>query len=72
MCKHCEHHHGGDCHCEGHGSECGCGCNEGSQEGHAHRCYQTKAEQVTKLEAYLSELKSEVQAIEEHLTDLRK
>ncbi len=72
MCKHCEHQHGGDCDCEGRGSECRCGCGEGSREGRAHRRYQTKAEQITELETYLEGLKSEVQAVEEHLTDLRK
>jgi len=63
MCK--------DCGC---GSECECGgecsCHENS--GHFERRYQTKAEQIAELEAYLSELKTEVQAVEEHLADLRK
>jgi hypothetical protein len=50
-----------DCGCEG------CGCEPGFQ-----RRYQTKAEQIAELEAYLSELKLELQAVEEHLADLRK
>jgi hypothetical protein len=50
------------------GSSCECGCNGG----HFERRYQTKAEMITELEAYLSELKTEVQAVEEHLADLRK
>jgi hypothetical protein len=54
----------GNCDC---GGSCGCGCEQGFQ-----RRYQTKAEQIAELEAYLSELKLEVQAVEEHLADLRK
>jgi hypothetical protein len=51
---------GGDCGCGGHGS-------------HPHtRRYQTKAEQISELEMYLSELKTETQAVEEHLADLRR
>jgi hypothetical protein len=40
--------------------------------GHFERRYQTKAEQITELEAYLGELKLELQAVEEHLADLRR
>jgi len=72
MCKHCEHHNGGDCNCEARDVECRCGCGEDAREEHVHRRYQTKAEQITELETYLDELKSEVQAVEERLTDLRK
>jgi len=36
------------------------------------RRYQTKAEQIAELEAYLNDLKLEVQAVEEMLADLRK
>ncbi len=60
-----------DCGCgEEHG--CSCGCNCGGSGEHFERRYQTKAEKITELEAYLSELKLEVQAVEEHLADLRK
>jgi hypothetical protein len=52
--------------CEGGDCQCGCG-NDGFQ-----RRYQTKAEQVSELEQYLNELKTEVQAVEERLADLRK
>jgi hypothetical protein len=56
--------------CGGEGA-CDCGCG-----GHGHhafrRRYQTKADQIAELEAYLAELKTEVQAVEEHLADLRK
>jgi hypothetical protein len=59
------------CGCEG-GGDCNCSC-EGCGEGsHFERYYQTKDEQISTLEAYLGELKLEVQAVEEHLTDLRK
>jgi hypothetical protein len=61
MCK--------NCGCE---SECECGCECSCHDRHFERRYQTKAEQITELEAYLSELKTEVQAVEEHLADLRK
>jgi hypothetical protein len=54
----------GDCSCD-----CGCECCGG---GRFHRRYQTKAEQIAELEAYLAELKTEVQAVEERLADLRK
>lgn len=57
MCKEC-----------GCGSECECSCHDE----HFERRYQTKAEQIAELEAYLGELKLEVQAVEEHLADLRK
>ena len=61
-----------------------CGCQAGHMEVHKIvgeccgealgfvRRYQTKAEQITELEAYLGELKKEVQAVEERLQDLRK
>jgi hypothetical protein len=55
-----------DCDCD---CECGCGCHGGHQ---FHRRYQTKAEQIAELEAYLADLKAEVQAVEERLVDLRK
>jgi hypothetical protein len=59
MCKDC------DCEC---GESCQCSCHSR----HFERRYQTKAEQIAELEVYLSELKMEVQAVEEHLADLRK
>ncbi len=67
MCKECGCQSGQDCGCEG-GGNCGCG----GQGPHSFkRQYQTKAEQVAELEAYLSELKTEVQAVEEHLANLK-
>ena len=54
--------------CCGGGCECGCEC----ESGHFVRRYQTKAEKIEELEAYLAELKDEVQAVEEHLKDLGK
>jgi hypothetical protein len=44
----------------------------GSHQNHFDRRYQTKAEKIAELESYLAELKLEVQAVEEHLADLRK
>jgi hypothetical protein len=73
------------CNCgESDENQCGCcgdGCSDGScncedrccgKRGNFQRRYQTKAEQIAELEAYLSELKLEVQAVEERLADLRK
>jgi hypothetical protein len=77
MC-HCEHHADHECECGGHGhacrcgeghGECECGCHGGH---HFERRFQTKAEQIAELEAYLTDLKAEVQAVEEHLADLRR
>ena len=65
------HRHGSDCGCG-----CGCDCDESCtcscHGGGFERRYQTKAEQTAELEAYLAELKAEVQAVEEHLADLRR
>ena len=57
----------GDC-C---GSSCHCdkACCEG---GHFQRRFKMKAERIAELESYLSELKKEVQAVEEMLADLHK
>jgi hypothetical protein len=62
MCQQCDCHSGQECDCE-----CGCG-----QPTHFERRYQTKAERIAELEAYLKELKNEVQAVEEHISDLRE
>ena len=63
MCK--------DCGCQSD-HDCGCSCECGGHGGHFERRYQTKAEQIAELEAYLRELKTEVQAVEERLADLHK
>ena len=75
MCQ-CDHPTGHACECGGHGhacscgdGECGCDCHGGH---HFERRFQTKAEQIAELEAYLADLKAEVQAVEEHLADLRR
>ena len=61
----------GACDCEdGCNCDCGCECCDGGL--HLDRRFQTKAEQIEELEVYLAELKLEVQAVEEHLADLRK
>jgi hypothetical protein len=60
----------GSCDC-GCNCDCDCGC-ECCGGGRFHRRYQTKTEQIAELEAYLAELKTEVQAVEERLADLRK
>jgi hypothetical protein len=63
MCKQC------GCQEE---QDCGCSCDCGRNSSQFERRYQTKAEQIADLEAYLHELKLEVQAVEERLADLRK
>jgi len=67
MCKYCGCQSDQECSC-GCDNSCKCSCHTGRFE----RRYQTKAEQIAELEAYLVELKTEVQAVEEHLADLRK
>ncbi len=59
------------CGCD-EGGGCGCNCCGSGNEEHFQRRYQTKAEQISELEEYLNGLKLEVQAVEEHLADLRK
>ena len=66
MCNQCGCQSGQDCDCEC-GGECSCHTDHGFE-----RRFQTKAEKIAELEMYLSELKTEVQAVEEHLADLRK
>jgi len=58
----------GKCEC-GEGCDCGCEC---CGDGRFPRRYLTKAEQAEELEAYLADLKLEVQAVEERLADLKK
>jgi len=58
----CGEKFGSECHCGG-----GCNCDSC----HFQRRFKTKAERVAELESYLSELKKEVQAVEEVLADLR-
>jgi len=62
------------CECKHDECECHCGCEYccGDDEPVFERRFLTKAEQIEELEAYLKELKLEVQAVEEHLADLRK
>jgi len=74
MCQKCEHHQDQACECGGTCSEgsCQCGGECGGGDSHLQRRYQTKEEQIAELEIYLKDLKLEIQAVEEHLTDLRK
>lgn len=58
------------CDCKSGTCDCGCDCcGEGT---HFPRRFLTKAEQIAELESYLAELKLEVQAVEERLSDLRR
>jgi len=76
MCESGQHQHHHDCSCDGDCKcgESGCHCDEscGCESRRLQRRYQTKAEQIAELEAYLNDLKLEVQAVEEMLADLRK
>ncbi len=67
MCHHCDCDSDYECDCENDVCECG-----GHGGHHFERRYQTKAEKIAELEAYLEELKAEVQAVEEHLADLHR
>ncbi len=60
--------------CDCNEGSCECGCGEGccDDEMHLERRFLTKDEQITELEGYLADLKLEVQAVEERLTDLKK
>ena len=79
--RHHRHHRhececGENCGCKGGECECGegCHCKDGGCKcggGGFHRRYQTKAERISELEEYLAELKSEAQAVEEKLAELR-
>jgi hypothetical protein len=71
MSEHCRHQHGCSCDC-GEQCNCNCGCECCKCGDHFQRLYQTKEEKIADLEAYLNDLKLEVQAVEEHLADLRK
>jgi hypothetical protein len=71
MCNCCASHE--DYECCGGGDSCSCHAGKSGCECHPfQRRYQTKAEQITELEGYLSELRNEVQAAEERLADLSK
>lgn len=56
--------------CKKGACDCGCDCS-GGDEGFERR-FLTKGEQIEELESYLTELKLELQAVEENLADLRK
>jgi hypothetical protein len=74
MCNQGECQCGSNCSCGesgGHEGCCGGECNCEHEHGF-HRRYQTKAEQKEELEQYQSELKAELQAVEERIADLQK
>ena len=60
---------GGQNACDCDGGHGGCGC-EGARGGFRRR-FRSKAEVIAELESYLTELKAEAQAVEEHLKELR-
>lgn len=76
MSSQCGCQSGQACSCqEGQGQcECGgnCGCGGHHTHGVEERRYQTKAEHIARMEAYLQALKTETRAVEEHLAGLRQ
>jgi hypothetical protein len=68
MCEHGENHskRGFGCMCESEG------CGHSGHGGQFMRRYETKAERVTRLESYLGDLKAEIQAVEERLSEVKK
>ena len=70
------HSHGVDSNC-GHnepGVQNNCCCEDGSfkQDSRFHHHFQTKEEKIAELEKYQGELKKELQAVEEMLSDYQK
>ncbi|MGI5860617.1 MAG: hypothetical protein ACOX6T_01010 [Myxococcales bacterium] len=65
--------HGHRCCCDHHSHDTeACQSDGGWMSFMFNRRFQTKAEQIAELEAYLEELQAEVQAVEERLEDLKK
>lgn len=62
--RHGRHHDDCQCDCRHHGGECECG-------GKFERRFATRAERIVELEQYLQDLKAEIQAVEEHLAELK-
>ena len=71
MGKECDCQSDQECSCGEKSNSCGCDCGCGGHGLHTRR-FQTKAERISELETYLSDLKTETQAVEEHLADLRR
>jgi hypothetical protein len=71
MSKECDCRSDKECSCGEKSNSCGCDGGCGGHGSHMRR-FQTKAERIPELEAYLSDLKTETQAVEEHLADLRR
>lgn len=64
---------GQPCDCQEGQCDCGGSCGCGGHSTHAvERRPQTKAEHIEYMEAYLSALKAEMHAVEEHLVGLRQ
>jgi len=55
-----------------HWQGCECRCERGPGHFHFRRRFTTRAERITRLEAYLKDLKDEVQAVEDLLSELKK
>jgi len=76
-----EHHDPQDCECREEQPAAECGCGRGHQRhdpphtcccgGQFQRRFQTRAEQVAVLEAYLHDVQAEAQAVEERIAELK-
>jgi len=75
-CCTCDGHHcdcDSECCCEeehDHGSCCEGGAHHGAGR-HFRRRFETRAERIAKLEAYLRDLQAEAQAVEEQIAELK-
>ncbi len=77
----CERQNPQDCNCHEEQTAEDCGCGHGHQRhdhprtccggGQFHRRFQTRAEQIAVLEAYLHDVQAEVQAVEERIAELK-
>lgn len=58
----------------GNGESCACGgsCGCGGHSQHTEEVFLTRDEYIARLEQYLQELKSEIQAVEAELVELRQ
>ena len=52
--------------------KCSCMMPSTGHSGHHHRSFFTKEEKIKKLEAYVEELKKEIRAVEEVISEMSK
>jgi len=71
MCGHGGCHCGHGCGCEDHGPHHGGRCHHEERPLGFQRRFVGRAERIQELEAYLSELRAEIAAVEEYLAGLK-